>query len=267
MEIHTPKHPIHTFREFLKEVGIIVLGVLIALGAEQTVEALHWHERTALTQRELRDELALDVNSAAEWVQVSDCATARADTLYARLAAEHGTWSASPQEAVASPAPTAPDPMPPAFRLPVRPYASGTFEGARSSGALSHVSTDGMQEYDRLFGIASVLGRLQSERIAIVGQLQPLAVNQTLDGAERVGMEAELARLAGNFSFATSGSEQFVEYARQDGIPPDSAFLATTYRRLVALWGSCVVAPADVAARARQSVETSQVRPQPVPQL
>ena len=39
MEIHKP-NPIHNFREFLKEVGIIVLGVLIALGAEQTVEAL-----------------------------------------------------------------------------------------------------------------------------------------------------------------------------------------------------------------------------------
>jgi len=36
MEIHKPK-PIHNWREFLKEVGIIVLGVGIALAAEQAV--------------------------------------------------------------------------------------------------------------------------------------------------------------------------------------------------------------------------------------
>jgi hypothetical protein len=41
VEIHKPK-PIHNWREFLKEVGTIVLGVCVALGAEQTVEWVHW---------------------------------------------------------------------------------------------------------------------------------------------------------------------------------------------------------------------------------
>lgn len=52
MHFHLPK-PLHGWREFVGEVGIIVLGVLIALGAEQAVEALHWRvemngERQAL---------------------------------------------------------------------------------------------------------------------------------------------------------------------------------------------------------------------------
>lgn len=47
MHIHLPK-PLHGWREFLAEVGIIVLGVLIALGAEQlqllqTVDQLRVH--------------------------------------------------------------------------------------------------------------------------------------------------------------------------------------------------------------------------------
>lgn len=37
MDIHKPK-PIHNWREFLSEIGVIVLGVLIALGAEQSIE-------------------------------------------------------------------------------------------------------------------------------------------------------------------------------------------------------------------------------------
>ena len=40
MHIHVPK-PLHGWREFLGEVGVIVVGVLVALGAEQVVENLH----------------------------------------------------------------------------------------------------------------------------------------------------------------------------------------------------------------------------------
>lgn len=46
MDIHKPK-PVHNLREFLSEITIIVIGVLIALGLEQAVEAWHWHEEVA----------------------------------------------------------------------------------------------------------------------------------------------------------------------------------------------------------------------------
>ena len=54
MHVHLPK-PLHGWREFAGEVGIIVVGVLIALGAEQVVETIHWRsevaaERTSLLQ-------------------------------------------------------------------------------------------------------------------------------------------------------------------------------------------------------------------------
>ena len=40
MHVHLPK-PFHGWREFIGEVGIIVIGVLIALSAEQFVEFVH----------------------------------------------------------------------------------------------------------------------------------------------------------------------------------------------------------------------------------
>lgn len=40
MRVHVPK-PLHGWRAFAGEVGVIVLGVLIALGAQQLVEDLH----------------------------------------------------------------------------------------------------------------------------------------------------------------------------------------------------------------------------------
>jgi len=43
MHFHLPK-PLHGWREFAGEVGIIVLGVLIALGLGQVAQA--WNERS-----------------------------------------------------------------------------------------------------------------------------------------------------------------------------------------------------------------------------
>jgi dihydropteroate synthase len=45
MDIHKPK-PIHNWRDFLKEVGTIVLGVSIAL-AQQGVDILRVHDVAA----------------------------------------------------------------------------------------------------------------------------------------------------------------------------------------------------------------------------
>src|SRR5438067_2189068 len=59
MEVHRPK-PAHGWRAFLGEVGIIVLGVLIALVAEQAVRAMEWrhkvHAAEAAMAIELRDD-------------------------------------------------------------------------------------------------------------------------------------------------------------------------------------------------------------------
>ena len=49
MEVHLPK-PLHGWREFAGEVGIIVIGVLIALGAEQV--AAYFHQRAELREAE-----------------------------------------------------------------------------------------------------------------------------------------------------------------------------------------------------------------------
>lgn len=59
MDIHKPK-PIHGWRGFLGEVGIIVLGVLIALGAEQIVRSIEWNHKVHAAEdamlAELRDD-------------------------------------------------------------------------------------------------------------------------------------------------------------------------------------------------------------------
>lgn len=65
MHIHLPK-PLHGWRAFVGEVGIIVIGVLIALSAEQVIETVHAHQRIRETRAALDAELSRDL-AAFEW--------------------------------------------------------------------------------------------------------------------------------------------------------------------------------------------------------
>src|SRR5690348_13077120 len=59
MHFHLPT-PLHGWREFAGEVGIIVIGVLIALGAEQMVESWQWRGQAAEARTALRAEIGRD---------------------------------------------------------------------------------------------------------------------------------------------------------------------------------------------------------------
>jgi hypothetical protein len=60
MHFHLPK-PLHGWREFAGEVGNIVVGVLIALGAEQVVQELHWHNAVSTQREALHAEIRGDL--------------------------------------------------------------------------------------------------------------------------------------------------------------------------------------------------------------
>lgn len=55
MQFRLPK-PLHGWRQFVGEVGIIVLGVLIALGFGQLVEELHWRGAVREAHANIRAE-------------------------------------------------------------------------------------------------------------------------------------------------------------------------------------------------------------------
>jgi hypothetical protein len=59
MEIHKPK-PVHNWREFLSEVGVVVLGICIALTGEQAIEWLHWRSEVQEARQAIHAEIAAD---------------------------------------------------------------------------------------------------------------------------------------------------------------------------------------------------------------
>jgi hypothetical protein len=59
MDMHLPKVP-HGWRELAKEIAIIVVGVLIALFAEQIVQGWEWRHKVSVARASMRHELLWD---------------------------------------------------------------------------------------------------------------------------------------------------------------------------------------------------------------
>lgn len=80
MHFHLPK-PLHGWREFAGEVGVIVLGVLIALGLEQIVQSIHERNIAAEARENVRDEAALNLSAIRDRIDVQPCIERRLDEL------------------------------------------------------------------------------------------------------------------------------------------------------------------------------------------
>ncbi|HWE46209.1 MAG TPA: hypothetical protein VG407_09275 [Caulobacteraceae bacterium] len=72
MDIHKPK-PVHGWREFLSEIGVIVLGVLIALALEQAVEWMRIQSEMSETREALKVEIGRNAGIATYSIAEDRC--------------------------------------------------------------------------------------------------------------------------------------------------------------------------------------------------
>jgi hypothetical protein len=84
MDIHKPK-PIHGWRDLIKEIGIIVIGVSIALAGEQAVEKWREHRQYLADRQAVRTELALGITNTSRRNGFSSCITRRLNDIAALL--------------------------------------------------------------------------------------------------------------------------------------------------------------------------------------
>jgi hypothetical protein len=133
MHFRLPK-PLHGWREFAGEVGIIVIGVLIALGAQQAVET--WHARADVGQLlgAFRAELADD---RARW---EDMRAADACTLQRLDALERWAATAPTDARLAN-----------AFHLMLWNMHSSAWDIAKTSPATAHIPLDEQLAYADLY--------------------------------------------------------------------------------------------------------------------
>ena len=99
MDIRKPK-PVHGWREFLGEIGVVVIGVSIALAAEQLVETLHWREQVKDAHQALAADMADMLGMAAEREGFSSCLDTALNHLGDEIDAASRTGRLPPQGAV-----------------------------------------------------------------------------------------------------------------------------------------------------------------------
>lgn len=88
MHFHLPK-PLHGWRAFVGEVGIIVLGVLIALGAEQVVSSFTWRRDVHDFRAAVDTEIQFDLAASEYRVRQTPCLLRRLAELERWSAAQH----------------------------------------------------------------------------------------------------------------------------------------------------------------------------------
>jgi hypothetical protein len=76
MEIHKPK-PVHNWREFLSEISVVVVGIVIALAGEQIVETIGHDHQVSIGERALRADYTKFVQNQAEHAAASTCVAKR----------------------------------------------------------------------------------------------------------------------------------------------------------------------------------------------
>lgn len=124
MDIHKPK-PFHNWREFLAEIATIVIGVLIALSAEQVVESFQWHSKVERADRAMQLELAADDGPQVyERLALDACVNASLERI--RTAVENDAGRAEVLSAAA------------AYGVPHHSWDSQSYDAAREEGATLH---------------------------------------------------------------------------------------------------------------------------------
>jgi hypothetical protein len=153
MEVHKSK-PIHGWREFAKEVGIIVLGVLIALGAEQTVEMLRWRGAVGSGRETLHKEIAFDNGYFRDRLAIAPCMDRRLAALTALVA-----------DAAAGKPPNGPDgPRP---MIPGRLTLVSAWNAEQASQTLTHFPRDELTKLGSYYDLLqSVRGWIEQENDA-----------------------------------------------------------------------------------------------------
>ena len=127
MEIHKPK-PVHGWRELLSEIVVIVIGVSIALAAEQLVETLHWREQVQGAHKALAADMATVLGMAAEREGFSSCLDQHLNHLADDIDEASRTGRLPPQGAM--------------HRAPRRLWRLNSWDGLVAAGIGPHLPRD-----------------------------------------------------------------------------------------------------------------------------
>jgi hypothetical protein len=176
MEIHKPK-PIRNWRELLTEIGVIVLSVCIALGAEQAVEWVHWRSQVTTARSAIARELITVMHHGLERVRETQCVEQRLDAIAAILDKASRTGSLPP--------------VPQIYQPHARPWSDDVWRTVVASQTAPHFPQDELARFSSVYSQVAELSVDNREELLTWADLSEMVgPGRRLDPAS----EAELRK-------------------------------------------------------------------------
>ena len=174
MHFHLPK-PLHGWRELAGEVGIIVVGVLIALGAEQVAETIHWRNQVGEARHAMAAELGDSIGQSYERQRLFPCIEGRLNEISRILDAAEKSGRLPPLGQTGAP--------------PYRTWVHGTWDTSRQGQTASHFSRVELTNLGAIYEFVDNLDRV------VVPEQGAWAEIATVSGPGRSIQPAEVVQL------------------------------------------------------------------------
>ncbi|THD65261.1 hypothetical protein [Phenylobacterium sp.] len=230
MDIHKPK-PWHGWRELLKEIGTIVIGVLVAIAFEQAVEWLHWRHKLADADAAVRFELHDDdLPQAYARIVVRGCLEMRLDALTAGLAADQ------PREAFSR--------LVQGYNPPFRTWDMNAWQAMVSSDVLTRLTAEEALHRSQAYNLVPPLGAINVRERQDATDLEALDPKPgALTPAERDRTVLALRRLRIDDLEMFYGSATLLHASEDLGVTLTDKDKARVISELRPTWGGCLVDP------------------------
>lgn len=179
--------PRRGWRAFIGEVGIIVLGVLVAVAIGKVVEALDWREKVSEADATLRSEIqATSGFNIVERLRVTPCLRKQLDIL--RQAVIDSGPRGAEVPLIAN------NQIPRVYVHPSRSWYEGSWDSVVADNLPSHMAADDREFYKSFYNSMRRLDRLNDEEGIVASELMPLHEPIALDQATKIEMLQIIAR-------------------------------------------------------------------------
>lgn len=188
--------PVNNWPAFAGEVAIIVIGVLIALSAEEIVQRLNWRQQVREARGALDAQLGESQASALERIANSKCDARRLDRLDDLIAR-----GALPELDLSE-------------LGYLRLWSTSSWDAAAASGAVAHMTPEWRNRYADLFSFTAVLGEMNRKEFDLIAELRTLERHRELTETSRDRLTRTISQLRSYNRMMTLGAGQWLENAK-----------------------------------------------------
>lgn len=197
------------------ELGIVTLGVLIALAAQQWADGRAWAGKAAATREALRRELAEHYSWSVEWRAATPCLLAQIERLQQRVLTSGATLDPAPVFRNGSFAFV--------IRLPSREYTRSVYGAALADGVVQRFEPAFRNELNLHYEQVGIIASMTHENGEDYRELFGLSRPMPLDASVRFEFLRTLDRLAGRIAFMDLLSGHVIHHVERVGTVPAAA--------------------------------------------